>query len=62
MDISRSAALAALASPSQQARLIQLLGPAPDLVVERFDGQEAVCGSTRFEIDCLSAGNTTVQT
>ncbi|MET4617163.1 hypothetical protein ABIA71_002746, partial [Stenotrophomonas sp. 2619] len=46
MDISRSAALAALASPSQQARLIQLQGPAPGLVVERFDGQESVCGST----------------
>lgn len=54
MDISGTAAVAALAAPSQQARLIQLQGPAPDLVVERFEGQESVCGSSRFEIDCLS--------
>ncbi|WP_411851232.1 type VI secretion system Vgr family protein [Stenotrophomonas sp. LGBM10] len=54
MDVSRSSLLATLGAPSQQARLIQLLGPASGLVVERFEGQEAVCGSTRFEIDCLS--------
>ena len=35
MDIIRSAALATLGAPSQQARLIQLLGPASGLVVER---------------------------
>ncbi|MBD3828512.1 MAG: hypothetical protein IE915_16730, partial [Stenotrophomonas sp.] len=46
MDVSRSSLLATLGTPSQQARLIQLLGPASGLVVERFEGQEAVCGST----------------
>ncbi|MDY0957058.1 type VI secretion system tip protein VgrG, partial [Stenotrophomonas rhizophila] len=54
MDVSPAQLLASLGAPSQQARLIQLQGPAPDLVVERFEGQESVCGSSRFEIDCLS--------
>ncbi|RBC27575.1 type VI secretion system tip protein VgrG, partial [Xanthomonas oryzae pv. oryzae] len=52
MDI--STALAALAAPSQHARLIQLSSPQPDFVVERFTGTEAVCAGFRFEIDCLS--------
>ncbi|MET4618576.1 hypothetical protein ABIA71_004185, partial [Stenotrophomonas sp. 2619] len=46
MDVSPAQLLASLGAPSQQARLIQLQGPAPGLVVERFDGQESVCGST----------------
>ncbi|WP_313422615.1 type VI secretion system Vgr family protein [Stenotrophomonas rhizophila] len=54
MDVSPAQLLASLGAPSQQARLIQLQGPALGLVVERFEGQESVCGSTRFEIDCLS--------
>ena len=47
-------ALAALAVPSQQARLIQLDAPIPGLVVERFEGHEAVCAPFRFEIDVLA--------
>ncbi|MDR7192641.1 type VI secretion system Vgr family protein [Luteimonas terrae] len=47
-------ALAALAAPSQHARLIRLDAPLPGLVVERFTGHEAVCASFRFEIDVLS--------
>ena len=52
MDV--SAALARLAAPSQQSRLIQLHSPLPGLVVERFTGQERICASFRFEIDCLA--------
>ncbi|NCT26640.1 type VI secretion system tip protein VgrG, partial [Bacillus subtilis subsp. subtilis] len=55
MDI--STALAALAAPSQPARLIPLSSPQPDFVVERFTGPEAVCAGFRFEIDCLSTRN-----
>ncbi|MDH5823498.1 type VI secretion system Vgr family protein, partial [Luteimonas sp. RD2P54] len=47
-------ALAALAVPSQHARLIQLDAPVPGLVVERFDGSEAVCAPFRFVIDVFS--------
>ncbi len=48
MDIPTLAvALASLAQPSQHARLIQLRAPVEGLVVERFHGQEAVCGATR---------------
>ena len=35
-------ALAALATPSQHARLIRLDAPVEGLVVERFEGSEAV--------------------
>lgn len=47
-------ALAALAVPSQHARLIQLDAPVSGLVVERFEGKEAVCAPFRFAIDVLS--------
>lgn len=47
-------ALAALAVPSQHARLIQLDAPVPGLVVERFEGHEAVCAPFRFAIDVLA--------
>ncbi len=47
-------ALAALSVPSQQARLIQLDAPATGLVVERFEGHEAICAPFRFDIDVLS--------
>lgn len=47
-------ALAALAVPSQQARLIQLDAPVTGLVVERFEGHEAVCAPFRFDIDVLA--------
>ncbi|MEZ0470342.1 type VI secretion system Vgr family protein [Luteimonas salinilitoris] len=47
-------ALAALAVPSQHARLIQLDAPVSGLVVERFDGNEAVCAPFRFDIDVFS--------
>lgn len=45
---------AALAAPSQHARLIRVTAPVPGLVVERFTGSESVCAPYRFEIDCLS--------
>ncbi|WP_439467961.1 type VI secretion system Vgr family protein [Xanthomonas translucens] len=47
-------ALASLAQPSQHARLIQLRAPVEGLVVERFHGQEAVCGATVLQIACLA--------
>ena len=47
-------ALAALATPSQHARLIQLDAPVEGLVVERFEGREAVCAPFRFEVDVLA--------
>ncbi|MEA5175081.1 type VI secretion system Vgr family protein, partial [Xanthomonas fragariae] len=47
-------ALASLAQPSQHARLIQLRAPVEGLVVERFHGQEAVCGATVLQIECLA--------
>ncbi|MGO1541114.1 MAG: type VI secretion system Vgr family protein [Luteimonas sp.] len=46
--------LAALATPSQHARLIQLDAPVAGLVVERFEGAEAVCAPFRFQVDVLS--------
>lgn len=46
--------LATLASPSQHARLLQLQGLDPSLVVERLEGREAVCAPFLFSIDCLS--------
>ncbi|OLG80639.1 type IV secretion protein Rhs, partial [Xanthomonas oryzae pv. oryzae] len=55
MDIPTLAvALASLAQPSQHARLIQLRAPVERLVVERFHGQEAVCGATVLQIACLA--------
>ncbi|MHC1678736.1 type VI secretion system Vgr family protein [Stenotrophomonas maltophilia] len=54
MDISRSTLLASLASLSHRDRLIQLKGPDEGLVVERFEGTEAVCGDNRLQIDCLA--------
>ncbi|MEN1944677.1 type VI secretion system Vgr family protein [Luteimonas sp. MJ293] len=47
-------ALAALATPSQHARLIQLDAPVEGLVVERFEGSEAVCAPFRFDVDVLA--------
>ncbi|WLA18003.1 type VI secretion system tip protein VgrG [Xanthomonas citri pv. glycines] len=47
-------AFASLAQPSQHARLIQLRAPVEGLVVERFYGQEAVCGATVLQIACLA--------
>ncbi|MFC7521009.1 type VI secretion system Vgr family protein [Xanthomonas populi] len=47
-------AFAGLAQPSQHARLIQLRAPVEGLVVERFHGQEAVCGATVLQIQCLA--------
>ncbi|MGY0559256.1 type VI secretion system Vgr family protein [Luteimonas sp. A478] len=47
-------ALTALATPSQHARLIQLDAPVEGLVVERFEGSEAVCAPFRFEVDVLA--------
>ncbi|MBN5027178.1 type VI secretion system tip protein VgrG, partial [Stenotrophomonas sp. GD03937] len=54
MDIPSSALLASLASLSHRDRLIQLKGPEAGLVVERFEGTEAVCGDNRLQIDCLA--------
>ncbi|MGE8225072.1 MAG: type VI secretion system Vgr family protein [Stenotrophomonas sp.] len=54
MDIRHSALLASLASLSHRNRLIQLQGPHDGLVVERFEGEESVCGDHRLRIDCLS--------
>ncbi|MGH8052859.1 MAG: type VI secretion system Vgr family protein [Stenotrophomonas sp.] len=54
MDIPRSAMLASLAALSHHHRLIQLHGPHDGLIVERFEGEESVCGEPRFQIDCLS--------
>ncbi len=54
MDIPRSALLAALATPSHHHRLIQLQGPDDGLVVERFEGEESVCGNPCLQIDCLA--------
>ena len=54
MDIPRSAMLASLAGLSHHHRLIQLQGPHDGLVVERFEGEESVCGELRLQIDCLS--------
>ncbi|MFZ7096139.1 type VI secretion system Vgr family protein [Luteimonas dalianensis] len=47
-------ALAALSTPSQHARLIRLDAPVEGLVVERFEGSEAVCAPFRFEVDVLA--------
>ncbi|MCD9087191.1 type VI secretion system Vgr family protein [Stenotrophomonas sp. SY1] len=54
MDIPSSALLATLAAPTHYDRLIRLHGPHDDLVVERFEGQESVCGDSLLQIDCLS--------
>ena len=54
MDIRHSALLASLASLSHHNRLIQLQAPHDSLVVERFEGQESVCGASCLQIDCLS--------
>ena len=54
MDIPSSSLLALLAAPAHHARQIQLDGPEPALVVERFQGEETVCGDTFMQIDCLS--------
>ncbi|WP_429001894.1 type VI secretion system Vgr family protein [Xanthomonas sp.] len=54
MSIPFAGALASLAQPSQHARLIQLCAPLEGLVVERFHGQESVCGATRLQIECLA--------
>ena len=53
MDIPSSSLSAALAALSHQNRLIKLQAPHEGLVVERFEGQEALCGVTRLQIDCL---------
>ncbi|QOW23191.1 type VI secretion system tip protein VgrG [Lysobacter avium] len=45
----------ALSRVSQDERLIELSTALPDaLVVERFEGREAVCDDFRFTVDCLS--------
>ncbi|MEG1679249.1 MAG: contractile injection system protein, VgrG/Pvc8 family, partial [Stenotrophomonas sp.] len=44
----------ALSAISHSNRLIKLQAPNEDLVVERFDGEEALCGDMRLQIDCLS--------
>ncbi len=56
MDIPSQAreALAALSAPSHRARLIRLDAPLAGLVVERFEGSEAVCAPFHFQIDVLS--------
>ncbi|KAF1016743.1 MAG: hypothetical protein GAK31_00001 [Stenotrophomonas maltophilia] len=54
MDVPSSSPLASLASLSHRERLIQLTGPQDGLVVERFEGEETVCGQTRLQIDCLA--------
>ncbi|WP_269791103.1 type VI secretion system tip protein TssI/VgrG [Stenotrophomonas sp. Iso1] len=54
MDISSSALLSSLAELSHHDRLIRLQSPQDGLVVERFEGEESVCGRTCFQIDCLS--------
>ena len=51
MDI--PALLAQLATPSHAHRLLQLEAPHAGLVVERFSGEEEVCGNLRLQIDCL---------
>ncbi len=49
-----AAALASLATPSQHARLIQLVAPVDGLVVERFHATEAVCAPFRLDVDVLA--------
>ena len=53
MDVPSSSLSAALAALSQHSRLIKLQAPHAGLVVERFEGQEALCGDMRLQIDCL---------
>lgn len=54
MDI-QTVAARALAQLSQHQRLIELDTALPDaLVVERFEGVEAVCDDFSFSVDCLS--------
>jgi type VI secretion system secreted protein VgrG len=54
MDIQSSTHLASLSRLSHHDRLIRLQGLPDALVVERFEGEESVCGRTRFLIDCLA--------
>ncbi|TDB27707.1 type VI secretion system tip protein VgrG [Stenotrophomonas sp. ATCM1_4] len=54
MDIPSSTLLASLSKLSHRDRLIRLQGISDALVVERFEGEESVCGDTRFQIDCLA--------
>ncbi|WOD27683.1 type VI secretion system Vgr family protein [Alloalcanivorax xenomutans] len=49
--------LAALATPLQQQRLIEIDAAAEGLVVERFRGREEVCGLYTFTIDCFITGS-----
>ncbi|MCE7521976.1 type VI secretion system Vgr family protein [Alloalcanivorax xenomutans] len=48
--------LAALATPLQDQRLIEIDAAADGLVVERFQGREEVCGEYKFTIDCFITG------
>lgn len=54
MDISSGPLLTSLATVSHRDRLIRLQGADAGLVVERFEGEETVCGQNVFHIDCLS--------
>ncbi|KAF1015250.1 MAG: hypothetical protein GAK31_02741 [Stenotrophomonas maltophilia] len=44
----------AIVMDDQRARQIRLLGLDEPWVVERFEGEETVCGQTRLQIDCLA--------
>ncbi|WP_160291542.1 type VI secretion system Vgr family protein, partial [Lysobacter sp. A03] len=55
MDMDIQSVARALARVSQEQRLIELSTALPDaLVVERFEGREAVCDDFVFNVDCLS--------
>ncbi len=55
MDMDIQSVARALSRVSQDERLIELSTALPDaLVVERFEGREAVCDDFRFTVDCLS--------
>lgn len=54
MDVPSSSLSTALAAISHNNRLIKLQAPNEGLVVERFEGEEALCGDMRLHIDCLS--------
>ena len=58
LDIPSSALLATLAAPTHYTGLIQLQDPHPGLTVVRFEGEEHLCGDTRFDIDCLATDAT----
>ena len=54
MDVPSSSLSTALAAISHSNRLIKLQAPNEGLVVERFAGEEALCGDMLLQIDCLS--------